>query len=206
MKKQIIIIDNGKKIMKEMSLEECAIYFEGAVKKWSNELYTIIKNMSNNLMEYDDFYGEGMICLIEVYKRYRPINTFNTTLHKSLDNLKIDLIRKTNAKKRKTEYTVVSLDIIIDEGWDSPSELHELEGEVDENFSIIEFDEDIKNALTKLNEDEKKIFNFLIENESTKRALAKELKVSRPTLDSKISKVRDKVLSLLPEYFLYQIA
>ena len=204
MKKEIIIILNGKKTTKEMSLEECVIVFEGAIKRWANEVYVIVKDMSNNLMEYDDFYSEGMICLIEMYNKYKPVNTFNTALHKSLDNLKIDFIRKTNAKKRKTEHSVVSFDMEIeDEDCDS---LQEIEGNVDENFATVEFNEDVTNAISKLTEDEKKIVKFLIDDESTKRILAKELKISRPTLDTRISVVKDKVVNLLPEYFLHKVA
>ena len=106
--KRLIIAENNIRVTREVELEECARIFEGAVKRWANEMYVIVRGMSNNLMEYDDFYSEGMICLIEMYDKYVPVNTFNTALHKSLDNLKIDLIRKTNAKKRKTEQSVVS--------------------------------------------------------------------------------------------------
>lgn len=201
MKKEIIIVENGIKVTKEMTMEECVNSFEGAIKKWGNECYVIVKDMSHNLMEYGDFYSEGMICLIEVYKKYKPINTFNTVLHKSLDNLKIDLIRKTNAKKRKTEQSVVSFDMELED--EECDLLQEIEGDIDENFSIMEFNEDMTDAMSKLTEEERKILNFLLENESTKRVLAKELNISRPTLDSRIEKVRDKVMDLLPEYIIY---
>ena len=201
MKKEIIIVKNGIKVTKEMTMEECVNSFEGAIKKWGNECYVIVKDMSHNLMEYGDFYSEGMICLIEVYKKYKPINTFNTVLHKSLDNLKIDLIRKTNAKKRKTEQSVVSFDMELED--EECDLLQEIEGDIDENFSIMEFNEDMTDAMSKLTEEERKILNFLLENESTKRVLAKELNISRPTLDSRIEKVRDKVMDLLPEYIIY---
>lgn len=201
MKKEIIMVEKGIKIKREMTMEECIESFEGAIKRWGNECYVATKDMSHNLMEYDDFYSEGMICLIEVYNKYRPINTFNTALHKSLDNLKIDLIRKTNAKKRKTEQNVVSFELEIED--EDVSLLHELEGDVDINFELVEFNEDMTNAMSKLTNEEKKILNFLIENESTKRVLAKELNISRPTLDTRIEKVKDKVIGLLPEYLLY---
>lgn len=201
MKKGIIVIENGVKVQKESTLEECTSYFEGAIKKWANELYVIVRNMSHNLMEYDDFYSEGMLCMIELYYKYKPINTFNTALHKSLDNLKIDLIRKTNAKKRKTEQSVVSFDMELED--DECDLLQEVEGVIDENFALMEFNEDIADAFAKLTEEERKIANFLIDNESTKRVLAKELNISRPTLDSRITKVKDKVIDLLPEYILY---
>lgn len=201
MKKEIIIIENGVKITKEMTIEECIENFEGAIKKWGNECYMIMDKMSHNLMEYDDFYSEGMICLIEVYSKYKPINTFNTILHKSLDNLKIDLIRKTNAKKRKTEQSVVSFESEIED--EDVSLLHELEGDIDINYELVEFNEDMTNAMAKLTDEERKIFDFLIENESTKRVLAKQLNISRPTLDTRIERVRDKMIALLPEYLLY---
>ena len=199
--KRLIIVENNMKIAREVELEECARIFEGAVKRWANEMYVIVRGMSNNLMEYDDFYSEGMICLMEMYNKYTPINTFNTALHKSLDNLKIDLIRKTNAKKRKTEQSVVSFDMEIED--DECDCLQEIEGDIDINYSIMEFNEDMTNALATLTNEEIKIVGFLMDNESTKRVLAKELNVSRPTLDSRIAKVKEKIMDLLPEYIFY---
>ena len=199
--KRLIIVENNMRVAREVELEECARIFEGAVKRWANEMYVIVRGMSNNLMEYDDFYSEGMICLMEMYNKYTPINTFNTALHKSLDNLKIDLIRKTNAKKRKTEQSVVSFDMEIED--DECDCLQEIEGDIDINYSIMEFNEDITNALATLTNEERKIVSFLMDNESTKRVLAKELNVSRPTLDSRIAKVKEKVMDLLPEYIFY---
>lgn len=199
--KRLIIAENNMKIAREVELEECARIFEGAVKRWANEMYVIVRGMSNNLMEYDDFYSEGMICLMEMYNKYTPINTFNTALHKSLDNLKIDLIRKTNAKKRKTEQSVVSFDMEIED--DECDCLQEIEGDIDINYSIMEFNEDMTNALATLTNEERKIVGFLMDNESTKRVLAKELNVSRPTLDSRIAKVKEKIMDLLPEYIFY---
>ena len=196
--KRLIIVENNMKIAREVELEECARIFEGAVKRWANEMYVIVRGMSNNLMEYDDFYSEGMICLMEMYNKYTPINTFNTALHKSLDNLKIDLIRKTNAKKRKTEQSVVSFDMEIED--DECDCLQEIEGDIDMNYSIMEFNEDMENALATLTNEERKIVGFLMDNESTKRVLAKELNISRPTLDSRITKVKEKIMDLLPEY------
>lgn len=192
------MVENNTRVTKEIALEECARIFEGAIKRWANEMYVIVKNMSNNLMEYDDFYSEGMMCLMEIYNKYTPRNTFNTALHKSLDNLKVDLIRKTNAKMRKTEMSVVSFDMEV-ESYEVDF-LYEIEGEIDTNYSTVEFNQDMKKALVSLTHEERKIVNFLIDNNSNKKNLAKELKISRPTLDSRIAKTKEKIVSLLPEY------
>lgn len=196
--KRLIMVENNTRVTKEIALEECARIFEGAIKRWANEMYVIVKNMSNNLMEYDDFYSEGMMCLMEIYNKYTPRNTFNTALHKSLDNLKVDLIRKTNAKMRKTEMSVVSFDMEV-ESYEVDF-LYEIEGEIDTNYSTVEFNQDMKKALVSLTHEERKIVNFLIDNNSNKKNLAKELKISRPTLDSRIAKTKEKIVSLLPEY------
>ena len=78
--------------------------------------------------------------------------------------------------------------------------LQEIEGDIDMNYSIMEFNEDMENALATLTNEERKIVGFLMDNESTKRVLAKELNISRPTLDSRIAKVKEKIMDLLPEY------
>lgn len=199
--KEIVVVEKNAKVVKDMSLEDCTSLFEGAVKKWANEVYVAVKGTTNNLMEYDDFYSEGMICLIEMFDRYAPINTFNTALHKSLDNLKIDFIRMANAKKRKTKNSVVSLDLELEDiECDS---LSEILGTEDESFEEIEFNSDIKGAIENLNDEEIKILIFLLNNESTKRKLARELNISRPTLDTRIEVLKDKVIDLLPEYIKY---
>ena len=196
--KRLIMVENNTRVTKEIALEECTRIFEGAIKRWANEMYVIVKNMSNNLMEYDDFYSEGMMCLMEIYNKYTPRNTFNTALHKSLDNLKVDLIRKTNAKMRKTEMSVVSFDMEV-ESYEVDF-LYEIEGEIDMNYSTVEFNQDMEKALVSLTHEERKIVKFLIDNNSNKKNLAKELKISRPTLDSRIAKTKEKIVSLLPEY------
>lgn len=200
MKKAIMVTEDGVKVIKEMTLEECIERFEGAIKKWGNECYVITKNFPNNVMEYDDFYSEGMICLIEVFDKYKPVNTFNTTLHKSLDNLKVDLIRKINAKKRKTDQKIVSFDMEIEDCCDV---LQEIEGKIDKNFELMEFEQDLNRVTEKLTYEENKILNFLIENESTKRTLAKELNISRPTLNTRIEMVKMKIMDLMPEYMVF---
>ena len=106
-----------------------------------------------------------------------------------------------NAKKRKTKRSVVSFDMEIED--DECDSLKEIEGTLDESFEELEFNLDMEYVMSKLTDEEIKIFKFLLENESTKRALAKELNISRPTLDSKILKVKDKVIDFLPEYILH---
>lgn len=199
MNKEIIISENDIKTIKLMSLEECVVHFERAVMKWSHGCYKTVRHCCNNIMEYDDFYSEGMLCLMNVYEKYKPINTFNTALHKSLDNLKIDIIRKLNTQKRTVDQPMVSFDTTLLDG----DLLSDIEGDYDCNFELFEFNEDIVNALSKLTEEERKIANFLLNQESTKKVLAEELNISRPTLDSRIEKVRDKVVGLLPEYIPY---
>lgn len=199
--KKILVAESGVRKEKEMTLDECVISYGGAIRRWANEMFMIVKGMSNNLMDYEDLHNEGMICLIESYNDYKPLNTFNTFLHRSLDNLKIDLIRMTNAKKRKTEQTLISFDMEIED--DECDSFQEIKGAIDESFSELEFNLDIKKVMSELSDEEIKIFNFLMENESTKRVLAKHLKISRPTLDSRINKLRDKVMDFLPEYILY---
>lgn len=197
MKKSIMISEDGVKVVKDLTLDECVARFEGAIKRWGNECYVITKNFPNNVMEYDDYYSEGMICLIEVFNKYQPVNTFNTALHKSLDNLKVDLIRKVNAKKRKTDQKIVSFDMEIEDGCDL---LQEIEGKIDENFELMEFEQDLNRVTLQLTDEENKILDYLIENESTKKILAKELNISRPTLNTRIEKLKEKIMYLMPEY------
>ncbi|HSQ89804.1 sigma-70 family RNA polymerase sigma factor [Romboutsia sp.] len=199
MQKVIIISDNNMKIEKLMTLEECIAHHEDAVKKFANECANTTKDIFNNILDFDDFYSEGMIELMKSYEKYEPKNTFNTFLHENLNNLRIDTMRMINAKKRNTEQRIVSFDNELEDG----TFLSDVEGDFDNNYSLIEFDESIADAMSKLTDEEKSIFDFLINNEKTKKILAKELGITRPTLDVRITKVKDKIIGLLPEYINY---
>lgn len=199
MKKTIIIAEDYIKTEREMSLEDCIEHFNDAISKWAYECHLCVKDVSHNVMEFDDFYNEGMICLIKVYKNYKSINTFCTALHKSLDNLRVDLLRRINTKKRKTESTLVSFDMELEDG----AFLKDIEGGIDESFSDMELYNDIENALSKLSNEERSIAMFLLNAESTKTLLAEELGMSRPTLNTRIEKVKDKIIDLLPEHIAY---
>lgn len=200
MKKTIIIAKNREFVREEMTLEECIIYFDKSVKQWGISCYNSARRLSNNIMDEDDFYSEGMICLMKVFERYEPKNTFTTNLHKSLDNLKIDLFRKLNSQKRKTENIIVCLD----EDENAKNDIIHREkslGYADKNLYGIEFKNDMEVLMDNLNLEEKTIFNFLLRENTTKKALSKELNTSRPTLDSKIRRTQNKVCGIISEYF-----
>lgn len=201
-------MEESKKVKKQMSLEECIIYYNNVIKAWANKCYESAKKLSHNIMDADDFYSEAMICLMKVYEIYQPYNTFTTTLFKSLDNLKTDIFRLLNCKKRKTEERIISLDETIqtaensaDRGNKKLFHKNRLKYE-DTNLKDIEIRNDINNVIKKLNIEERTIFNFLLNRDITKKVLSKKLNMSRPTLDSRIPKVQGKIRNLLPEYVL----
>lgn len=202
MKKTIIVAENNKLIHKEMTLEECIQYYSDTVKLWSYSCYDSARRMSHNIMDADDFYSEGMIRLIRVYDNYQPKNTFSTNLLKGLDNLKIDLFRKLNSKKRKTENTLVPLN----EEQNSRNDIVHREpslGYYDNNLLSVEFTHDMDKVKECLSFEERTIFNFLLNQEDiTKRTVSKQLNVSRPTLDKRIPRVQSKILTIIPEYLM----
>lgn len=200
MKKIIIIAKNRELIKKEMNLEECIEHFDKSIKHWGISCYNSARQLSNNIMDEDDFYSEGMMCLMRVFEKYEPKNTFSTNLHKSLDNLRIDLFRKLNSKKRKTDHVMVYLN----EEKDNQHDIAHFEkslGYDDNNLYCIELKNDMKVLMNNLNLEERTIFKFLLEKNTTKRALSEKLNTTRPTLDSKIRKTQNKVCTIISEYF-----
>lgn len=200
MKKTIIIVENAKRIEKQMTLDECVIYYNDRIKTWARKCYESAKKISHNIMDEDDFYSEAMICLMRVYKAYQPINTFTTTLFKSLDNLKADIFKLLNCKKRKSEKRTISLDETYDESTYSKLKIDTYIGYEDRGLKDVELKSDINNIIEKLNVEEKTIFDFLLNKNITKKGLSEKLNVSRPTLNTKIPRVQLKIKNLLPEY------
>ncbi|MFR2314858.1 sigma-70 family RNA polymerase sigma factor [Terrisporobacter sp.] len=192
-----LIIDDVV-VEKEMTVDEVFKQFDNMLKKFASECVFKSKTMHNNILGFEDFYGEGCIKLVESYNAYRPIDTFSSYLQNNLNARRGELLRMMHTGKRKVQRSLVSFDVELDDG----SFLKDIEGKIDESFDDFMCNEDVKIALRYLNDEEKTIINHLSRQEKNKKTLAEELGISRPTLDTRISKTRHKFKSLMPEYII----
>lgn len=193
--KMIKLRKNGEIVTELMTLEEVHNQFNNMVKNFANECVVQSRTMHNNVDTFDDFVSEGYIVLVECFKSYNPTFTFSSYLSSALDLTRKELLRKMHSDKRKVTTCLVS----FDEPVDIDLNLGDVEGEEDSSFDLLLHNESIKYALSHLDEEEKKIFNFLLYTEMTKISMAEELNITRPTLDSRIKKTRSKLIDLFSD-------
>lgn len=95
-------------------------------------------------------------------------------------------------------YSPKSLDITYDNnGDDKDVQFRDIIGSEDKNYSSIEYNDFIKDALTKFNEVEKKIINDRFFENKTQSQVAKELAVSQMTISRMEKKIIGKFKSEL---------
>lgn len=199
-KKTLLFWINGDSKRVSLTFEEMlkydGAYCDRIIRKFASDCTHKIKKIHGNIMEEDDFYNEGLLRAHYCFNMYEADKSFAIYLQNGLNQLWLDYTKNVFAKKRKSEDEVVSFDSELDNG----TYLKDAEGNFDYNFNRMELKEDISNALSKLTNEERSIVGFLVNEEKTKKILAAELKISRPTLDTRIELVKKKMMHLLPEY------
>lgn len=179
-------------IIKPMTIEEVYKQFNEMIKDFANKCVIQSRTMHNNVDTFEDYMGEGYIVLIECYNTYQPTYTFSSYLGTALNSTRKELLRNMHTEKRKVPTCLIS----FDEPVDVELNLGDVEGKDEESFEMFLYNDSMRYALSKLTEEEKKIFHFLLDTEMTKMAMTKELKITRPTLDSRIESTRKKLKML----------
>ncbi len=188
---------NGEMILKEMTLDEVVIQFEGMVYKKAIVIYGKIKRIQQNIDEVEDINIMGMMELIKCYKIYDfRKGAFSTHLTNALELLEARVIRNLFAQKRTTDKGLISLEGDTEE----LDAFQELMGTEDSYLKNAELKNDITNALKRLNEEERKIIQFLMQQLKTKKEFADELGITRPTLDVRITHAKEKMVKILTLY------
>lgn len=190
MSKNIIFSDGT---VKKMEVEELFEHFEDMIHKFAHKCVGSTKNNFSNVNDFDDYMQMGNMELMKAYQLYDEKHCFSTLLQIRLNNAYHYNLRKLNFYKRKTDSTIISLNRKTEEN----KSVEELYGQDDLHLSNIEVKLDLSYIFSKLDPQEIKIFLFLLEQEKTKIQLAKELGITRPTLDSRISLLRDKIKKLM---------
>lgn len=190
--KIIIIRENNVNVKKLMTVEEVQKQFNNMIKDFANKCVAQSRTMHNNIDTFEDFVSEGHIVLLGCFKSYSPTFTFSSYLGSALDLRRKELLRKMHSEKRKVTTCLVS----FDEPVDVDLNLGDVEGKEDSSFDLFIHNENINYVLQQLSEEEKKIFGFLLDTEMTKITMAKELNITRPTLDTRIKRTREKLAHL----------
>ena len=193
--KMIKLRINGETVLKEMTIEEVHKQFNNMIKNFANDCVVQSRTMHNNVDTFEDFVSEGYIVLVECFNSYNPTFTFSSYLSSALNLTRKELLRKMHSDKRKVTTCLVS----FDEPVDVDLNLGDVEGQEDLSFDLLVHNESIKYALSQLDEEEKKIFNFLLDTEMTKISMAEELNITRPTLDNRIKRTRGKLIDLFSD-------
>ncbi|MEG0908734.1 MAG: sigma-70 family RNA polymerase sigma factor [Clostridia bacterium] len=190
MTKCIVFSDGCKR---QMGLEELCTTFENMINKFAHRCVHSMSKHHSNTDEFEDFYQYGMLELMKTFDVYNEQLCFSTLLQINLNNKHGYLLRNLNTRKRNSNNSTISLNAEYPEG--NTFDLYI--GEEDLMLQDIESKIDLLNKLETLEEEECKIVKNLLEEEKTKIQLAKELEISRPTLDSKIKIIREKLKDLL---------
>lgn len=138
--------------------------------------------------------------MIDIYNTYQiyDINkgAFTSVAFKSIENCNKRILRDLFAQKRTNETRALSFEGTKDD----LDAIEKLNGKYDNTFNELELTNDLKMALNSFNEEEQEIVQFIINKKETKKDLALRLGVSRPTLDTKINNVKNKLKISLSEY------
>ncbi|GAA0092967.1 hypothetical protein UT300009_29970 [Paraclostridium bifermentans] len=203
MKKKLVFWIDEKRVEADLTFEEMLNYdnkyCERVIRTFAKKCYEKVKNMHDNIMTKEDFYAEGLARAFYCYEMYNADKSFVPYLQTGLDQWWCDYTKSIFANKRRNTSNVV---------YEYSAQLEEEGllncdnccGDDEHSIGLFEISEDLEDALEKLNDEEKKIMEFLINQETTKKIFADELGITRPTLDTRIQNVRDKMYSLMPEY------
>lgn len=195
--KTIIVIENGERVNKQMTIEDAFISYQDMIKKFANECVKKTYTMKDSVNDFDDYCSIGYQKLNECFNNYEPTFAFSSCLQASLDLKRKELIRNLHRQKRKPIRDLVSFDCEINDEF----MLADIEGGEDTSLDFMMYQSDLGDALDNLEFEEKAILQYLVYGGINKIKLAQLLKITRPTLDRRIKALQNKFKRKFPEYF-----
>lgn len=184
-------------VNKEMKFEEVLHMLNNIMVKKSNELYRKLVGVQQNILEREDIVSLYMVDIYNTYVLY-DINkgAFATVAFKAIDNCNKRILRDLFAQKRTNETRVLSLEGTKDD----LDAIEKLSGEIDSTFINVELACDLNRVLNNFSIEEQTIIQFIINKKESKKDLAIRLGLSRPTLDTRIKYIREKLANSLRDY------
>lgn len=198
--KKKIVMKNGKF---EYATVETVIfkYSENAVQAFAKKCVSGLAWTKNNF-DYEDYVQAARMEIITMFDVYDEVHPFSSMVNTRLDQLYIYLLRYYGNKKRAMnnsydDGTIAYNEVRLNDSYDENSSFEDLIGFEDEAFRQSNVLLAVEECFKKLDDKEKKILNFLIEENKTKFEFANEIGLSRPTLDKKINYIRGIIKELL---------
>lgn len=184
-------------VNKEMEFEEVLKMLNNIMVKKSNELYSKLVGIQQNILDKDDILSLYMVDIYNTYQIYDlEKGAFTSVVFKSIDNCSKRILRDLFAQKRTNETRVLSFEGTKDD----LDAIEKLSGEYDDTFSNLELSYDLRRVLKSFNEEEQQIVQFILDKKESKKEFALRLGISRPTLDTRIKNTRKKLEMSLEEY------
>ena len=205
MKKEIIRVE--KKIVKkngefEYATVEKVIYnhCDKAVRAFAKKCVAGLAWTKNNF-ELEDYEQAARMEIITMFDVYDEIHTFSSMLNTRLDQLYIHFLRYFGNQKRSmnnslSDGNIAYNEVRLQDSYDDGMSYEEIIGTGIDEMNKSNCFMAIEECAKKLDDREKKILSFLINENKTKMEFAKELGITRPTLDTKIKYIR----SILKDY------
>lgn len=197
--KSLMFYEEGKYVVREITLEETIEKFENALRSYAYKSYGAVSGYDTNVNDQDDYYVLGMMILMKCYEKYdinrKEKRSFNAFLSKALDNglKKNSRFFKSN-KRNEIFYT--SND--IQDSYDIYDKKHSID-----NVDGILFIESLCDCLTEI---ESKIVKEIFIGGMKKMTFSTKHNISRPTLNKKIDVTKEKckkiIIEDLPSYSL----
>lgn len=199
-----IVLTNGKFVM--ATVEEAVFkHADQAIRAFAKRTYESLA-WTQNGYDLEDYIQVARMEVIKMFDVYDEVHTFSSMFNTRLDQLYIYLLRYYGNQKRSMEdrdiekngnkrvsYGAVSLQSTYDED----QEHADVIGFLDEDLVNVDYKLALEACLHKMDEVEKQILAFLIEENEAKFDFAKRIGMSRPTLDKKIKQVRELLKSHL---------
>lgn len=196
-----IVMRNGKfeyATVETVIYKHCKDAINAFAKKCVSGLY-----WTKNNFDYEDYVQAARMEIITMFDVYDEVHSFSSMVNTRLDQLYIYLLRYYGSKKRAMnnmydEDVIAYNEVRLNEHYcngnsNSTSSLNyeDVIGFEDEHMKKSNVHLAIKEVYKALNDKDKKILDFLIEESKTKFEFATEIGLSRPTLDKRINNIRD---------------
>ena len=199
-----IVLGNGKYVY--ATVEEAVFnHADKAIKAFAKRCENSLA-WTQNGYDLEDYIQVGRMEVIKMFDVYDEVHTFSSMFNTRLDQLYIYLLRYYGNQKRSMEdrdiekngekrvsYKPLSLQSMYDED----KEYSEVIGFLHDDMINVDYKYAIESCLHNMDETDKQILAFLIEESEAKFDFAKRIGMSRPTLDKKIKQIRQILKSKL---------
>lgn len=191
MKKNILF---GNDVVVEMSLEEVVARFSKQVTYFAKRCEYGISGSDFTREDYEQI---GYMALVEAFINYDDNYVFSTYFDTKLKGERTKIISKIQAGKRRAN--LVSLDEPTKESEDNTS-LSDIIGTLDDAIEDLAGDDLVSIIFSKLNEEEKLMYLNIVEQGIRPVDYAKQINISKQSLNYKLNKLKEKLLTLYNMY------